>query len=118
MTKFVNKDLDYILPHLRLQGAQKIEIHFDGSGDSGEIVDTVCEGFDLGKKCPGHKEKKSYQDILHSIGYAYLEDVENDWRNNEGGFGKITINLNTRALHCDMHVRITNLEDYEYDNKF
>jgi|SRR6266404_2966448 len=114
MSKFKNPDLDYMLPHLKLAGVTKITVSFDGSGDSGEITDITAKNFDLEVQCPGKQD--SYERLLSAVMGAYLEDKE-DWYNNDGGYGSITIDLTHRTIQCDMNIRITNIEEYTYEDK-
>ena len=116
--KFKNKDLDYALPHLRLAGVTKIIVNFEGSGDSGEIQDIRFEPEKIVSSdalCPGKTE--SYYHIVEAVMYEYLNDKP-DWYNNDGGHGRIQLNLMTRTLTCDLSIRQTHFDEYNYTNKF
>ena len=102
--------------YLKDRGVTKIIVSYEGSGDSGSI-----DGINYYKG----EDSFSYSDLdisydmddkLQNLCYPMLDDIE-DWYNNDGGYGTITIDLD--KLHYDIanHVRYTNYEKYEHEGK-
>jgi hypothetical protein len=105
--------------YLKDRGVTKIEVEYSGSGDSGSI-----DGINYYKA----GDSFSYSDLdissdmhdkLENLCYPMLDDIE-DWYNNDGGFGTITIDLdklhydianNVRYVHVETYVHEGNLED-------
>jgi hypothetical protein len=100
--------------YLKDRGVTKIEVEYAGSGDSGSI-----DGINYYKG----EDSFSYSDLdishdmddkLQNLCYPMLDNIE-DWYNNDGGYGTITIDLD--KLHYDIanHIRYTNYEKYEHE---
>lgn len=71
------------------QGIVEIEINYAGSGDSGsieEIIYRTADDFEILLK--DHKLNEQ----VENLAYEYLNDIE-DWWNNDGGKGKMIINI-------------------------
>lgn len=71
---------------LKGMGVKKVDVAYSGSGDEGYINDVVltppAEGFNTSP--------------LFDLLYDYLDPAHvGDWVNNEGGFGEISIDLET-----------------------
>ena len=81
-----------------------VKVHFDGSGDSGQIEEIVCYGvsgrkieLELGVYAlverdviePAHAriEAHSVRDVLENLFYDATEQY--DWVNNDGGYGDV-----------------------------
>jgi hypothetical protein len=45
-----------------------------------------------------------------------LDDIE-DWYNNDGGYGTVTINLNDFTYSIENNVRITDVETYNHEGE-
>ena len=99
---------------LKDRGVTKIIVSYEGSGDSGSI-----DGINYYKG----EDSFSYSDLdishdmddkLQNLCYPMLDNIE-DWYNNDGGYGTITIDLD--KLHYDIanHIRYTNYEKYEHE---
>lgn len=71
---------------LKGMGVKKVDVAYSGEGDSGNINEIVFTP-DL----PGFDRTQ-----LENILYDYLDPAHvGDWVNNEGGFGEISIDLET-----------------------
>lgn len=101
-----------------LQGKYNIKFlycEFSGSGDSGEIHDVVGhvtedaygEGIKL-QDDDGNTVTSFFDDYLEKTGY--------DWYNNDGGYGNITLNLETGEIKCDMNINIMTSEEYQLED--
>lgn len=140
---FPDKDKKALLMTLlKVLGGRRVEITFDGSGDSGSI-DSVSlldhdgkeinlEGavFDWHEYVSefNHDQNKwttvlkpvpnvPVAEILKTVCEDALEESGHDWYNNEGGYGQLNIDLTTTPpqITLDVHIRYTSTDDYEYD---
>jgi hypothetical protein len=127
---------------LKVLGGRKVRVDFDGSGDSGtienpELFDQEDNHIDLNNATLDWYQTASEVDpltnkwrtiekpvpnmpvteVLKSICEDALEEEGLDWYNNEGGYGTLCIDLTTTppSITMDVHVRVTNTEDYEFD---
>ena len=140
---FPDKDKkDLLMTLLKVLGGRKVEVSFDGSGDSGSIdyVDLVDQDgkeislknatFDWHERASEfdpHQNKwlmttkpvpnMPVADILKQITEDALEESGHDWYNNEGGYGRLNIDLTTTPpeITLSVSIRYTNTEDYEID---
>lgn len=70
---------------LKGMGVKKVNVAYSGSGDEGYINNVITE-----------PEVKFNTDRLYDLLYDYLDPAHvGDWVNNEGGFGEISIDLET-----------------------
>lgn len=104
---------------LKDRGIVKLEIRYEGSGDSGSIED--CHYYDA-------EDDESYyyraqigiteeqHDEIINLVYPMLDDIEN-WYNNDGGYGTVTINLNDFTYSIENNVRFTDVETYEHEGE-
>ena len=88
-----NLDLKRFSSEMVKNGTFKVEIHYRGSGDSGEM-DTI-EVLDNGTEID-----EADADIIREIAY---EIPQYDWYNNEGGNGTITIDFKKRTWEIDAY---------------
>ena len=94
---------------LKDAGVQEIQIGYSGSGDSGGINEVSY--FD------NKGEEIHYQDIdinhdeLQDLCYPFLNDIE-DWWNNDGGQGLMTVMLDT--LEYDIKNEVNHMESETY----
>ena len=110
-----------ILVKLKDKGINKIEITFSGSGDSGDIDDLIY--YDVTDKYYYSRDmvKNSYMtdeeyNLLQNDCYEFIDDaIEGaDWYNNEGGFGNITIDLDT--MTADVEYSQRTVEEYSWED--
>mgnify|MGYP000085101357 CR=1 FL=1 len=110
-----------ILVKLKDKGINKIEITFSGSGDSGDIDDLIY--YDVTDKYYYSRDmvKNSYMtdeeyNLLQNDCYEFIDDaIEGaDWYNNEGGFGNITIDLDTMTANVEYSQRT--VEEYSWED--
>jgi len=91
----------------------KILIEYSGSGDSGGI-DNVIYLDKNNDEIEGIEENyPKLNDELRDYVYDLLQDVE-DWYNNEGGYGTVTIDLINNSYNIDNHIYYMQTEDYNH----
>ena len=109
-------------------GITGIKVHYDGGGDSGAIEDISyttepCETpDDVDEKVEiGWGSENNLADLdqeayaaIEKFAYKILDDIE-DWWNNEGGFGDLSICVPSGKYMIDNHVRYYSTEDYQHE---
>jgi hypothetical protein len=95
-------------------GVTKIEIPFDGSGDSGSIEEHDIKILDAkGNEVTIHSDDDTnYESVLSDFGYGYLEAFyAYDWYNNDGGYGTINIDIKAKTINVIGYQRISDVEE-------
>ena len=113
MSEVIYRKLSKIILQLRDKNIPQVEIYFDGSGDSGQIEEIEpCTDED-------DKDMGTIDSNLHSLieDYAYdkiCEKVDGvgDWVNNDGGYGYMYINADTRKVSIQYYQRTTEEHDW------
>jgi hypothetical protein len=108
MTDINNRVLFGLLEEL---GVRKISIEYDGGGDSGSIESIQFIDKD-GKPIADEVIPTDYMSSIDTAGYEILHSLyQTDWWNNEGGFGTLIIDLETKEYTIDGYYRITDTEE-------
>jgi hypothetical protein len=107
-------------------GITGILIRYDGSGDSGQIeeiqyctepIDAIEDvednvHFDSPELCVLSSGLKSrIEDFTYN---KLLEDIE-DWYNNEGGYGTVSIMVPSGQYSIDNNIRVIDYENYTHE---
>jgi hypothetical protein len=109
-------------------GITGIKVHYDGGGDSGAIE---WIGYTK-EKCDTPEDVNDYIDNwdnystlteLDSSAYSLIEDFAQerilndieDWWNNEGGFGDLSICVPSGKYMVNNSIRITETENYTHE---
>lgn len=87
---------DILFQSLKRVGVEKIEAHFDGSGDSGSIDEVTYDPDILDEKL---------KDIVVSQFYDILEEKYGGWEIDDGSFGDVKIDLTGKKIKC--HIDFT-----------
>ena len=92
------------------RGALEIRVDFSGSGDSGDIDDIEIYG-----DGDGDYATISERDEIRDAMYDFIDEcIDNmDWYNNDGGYGNITINLETFLVDTEYYERTVNEYSWE-----
>ncbi len=113
-----------VVMHLTDLGVERVVVEYSGSGDSGGIdsigyvkkqdpdvyVFSTSRNGDL-------NVKYEVEEFIEIQVYAQLEEYE-DWYNNDGGSGSMTIEIPSGEFICDHSINIINTQNYEYTGKF
>ena len=84
-----------------------VEVHYSGGGDDGCIDQILCKNID-----DDHIDNINVD--LEEYFYNYISrNIEWDWINNEGGYGCLTLNVETQKIEIDHSQRT--VEDWHYD---
>jgi len=95
-----------LMSRLRDLDIQRVEIRYDGSGDSGSIDDVA----------------EDLRGLCEDLGYHILnQHYQWDWYNNDGGYGTVIITPDTDKITIDGYVRevteaaaLVSLENIEF----
>lgn len=117
-----------ILPRLQEAGIVRVEIHFDGCGDSGAVEECVClDAAGAGMACPDVSLQESEADKadrtgtaeLHSLGqaleqltYLALERHHPGWEINDGACGELVIDVAVATFVLDCSLRFIATDDH------
>ena len=117
-----------ILPRLQEAGIARVEIRFDGCGDSGAVEECAClddEGAAI--PCPDVTLQEGEADTadgagsveLHSLGqaleqltYLALERHHSGWEINDGACGELVIDTAESTFVLDCSLRFTATDDH------
>jgi hypothetical protein len=122
------KEITGLLLKLADIGITGIKVHYDGGGDSGaiedisyttepcETPDDVDEKVEIGWGSENNLadlDQEAYK-AIEEFAYKVLDDIE-DWWNNEGGFGDLSICVPSGKYMIDNHVRYYQTENYLHE---
>ena len=117
-----------ILPRLQEVGIARVEIRFDGCGDSGAVEECACldaEGAAI--PCPevslmegeadkadgaGSVELQSLGQALEQLTYLALERHHPCWEINDGACGELVIDVAEATFVLDCSLRFTATDDH------
>ena len=117
-----------ILPRLREAGIARVEIRFDGCGDSGAVEECAClDAAGAGIPCPdvtllegeagsvdrtGSREPQSLGQALEQLTYLALERHHPGWEINDGACGELVIDVAEASFVLDCSLRFTATDDH------
>ena len=123
--------VQYAWAQLKELGVTDVTFDFQGGGDEGQIeevttepkVNTSCPflGNEVAKDLFMEGEHQIYadlRDVLETWAYKLLDETGEDWVNNEGGYGSITVTgFQSEKLEVmtDMNVRIVTDENSTHE---
>lgn len=106
-----------VILYLKDKNITTLVIKYEGSGDSGAIE--CCEYYNENDDEFSYKEiglTISEDNEIQELAYPMLEDIE-DWYNNEGGYGRLSINLSDFTYDIENNIRITDIETYNHNGE-
>ena len=117
-----------ILPRLQEAGIARVEIRFDGCGDSGAVEEWAClDAAGAGIPCPdvtllegeadsvdrtGSAEPQSLGQALEQLTYLALERHHPGWEINDGACGELVIDVAEATFVLDCSLRFTATDDH------
>ena len=123
--------VQYAWAQLKELGVTDVTFEFEGGGDEGQIEEVLTEP-KVNTSCPflgnevasdlfikdGYQEYADLRDVLESWAYKLLDETGEDWVNNEGGYGSITVTgfqKEKLEVVTDMNVRIVQDENSQHE---
>lgn len=124
-----NKEIAFDILGSKKIGAVTVE--FEGSGDSGQLEPSdlpdkikkfvvkgsrVSQGtvWGPGGSTERWKDNCTLEEVIQSVCYDVLEDVQPGWEISEGSFGRFTFNVEERSVTLEFNQRIVETEYHEY----
>ncbi len=117
-----------ILPRLQDVGIARVEIRFDGCGDSGAVEECAClDAAGAGIPCPdvtllegeadsvdrtGSREPQSLGQALEQLTYLALERHHPGWEINDGACGELVIDVAEATFVLDCSLRFIATDDH------
>ncbi len=117
-----------ILPRLLEAGIARVEIHFDGCGDSGAVEECAClDATGAAIPCPDvvlmegeaksidrtdSEEWQSLVQALEQLTYLALERHHPGWEINDGACGELVIDVAGATFVLDCSLRFTATDDH------
>ena len=100
-----------LLASYSLDGWQKLDIKFEGGGDSGYIEEITLFNPDLGKYGDSIDVEKSQEnDLIQDYFYKFIAKDLDDWHNDGGGYGLVVIDIPTGTYNLEVHYRVIHTE--------
>lgn len=117
-----------VIPPLRAAGVARVEVRFDGYGDSGAVEECACyDAANASVACPdaavepfrpevsegnAEVELQSLAAALESLGYLALERHHPGWELNDGAYGQLVIDVAEASFTLDCSLRFTATDDH------
>ena len=117
-----------ILPRLQEAGIARVEIRFDGCGDSGAVEECAClDAAGAAISCPdvtllegeadsvdraGSEELQSLGHALEQLTYLALERHHPGWEINDGACGQLVIDVAEATFVLDCSLRFIATDDH------
>ena len=110
---------------LAATGITSILVHFDGSGDSGQIEDIDAAAGDQPRDLPSgeieiahvhlgdpdiERTKLSVREAIESLAYDFLGQTHGGWEDNEGAYGEFTFDVAQRTITLEYNERVMTSE--------
>jgi hypothetical protein len=110
---------------LAAAGITSVLVHFDGSGDSGQIEDIDATAGDQPAEIPNgdieiaqvhwgnpeiERSTLSVREAVETLAYDFLEQTHGGWENNEGAYGEFTFDVESRTITLEYNERVETSE--------
>ena len=110
---------------LAAAGITSVLVHFDGSGDSGQIEDIDATAGDRSAEIPNSNIEIAHacwgdanierttlcvRDAIETLAYDFLEQTHGGWENNEGAYGEFTFDVESRTITLEYNERVMTSE--------
>ena len=102
-----------VILELKDLGVDKVEVNYSGSGDSGDIDDVTYYN-KAGEVVKIEGEHEEVHNKLQDYAFILLDKIE-DWWNNEGGHGILSMFISQNTYSIENHIYITETEDYHHE---
>ena len=120
-----SKDLlkRFLLEMDKAKATGEMVVEFDGYGDSGDMHEPILTeqqqkameslgwGFGYCQR-QWDNEKKVWKSGKLGLLDVVRDIIDYDWINNEGGFGRVILDIDDQTVRVECSLRCTNTEDY------
>lgn len=100
--------------YLQDNGIFQINIRYSGEGDSGAI--DAIEFYDNNNTEVDINCDTDVNNFIENLAYSKLNGIE-DWYNNDGGYGNMTIEIPSGEFTINNNIRITDYEVYTHEGQ-
>ena len=117
-----------LVPCLRAAGIARVEVRFEGGGDSGAVEELLCfDAADDAVACPdipiavsrkdqpdgvGTFAPPTLQAALEQLTYLALERHHPGWENNDGAAGQLVIDVAEPSFSLECSLRFVATDDH------
>ena len=107
---------------LQAAGVQRVTVHFDGAGDSGQIesIDATAPDESATELSDGaieirtplwegsgvQSETMLVRDAIEKLAYDFLEEVHDGWENEDGAYGEFVFDVAECAVRLEYNERV------------
>lgn len=124
LTEIGKANKDVVFDALAANGFTRVNVSFDGEGDSGQIDNLAGYVGDVLTKLPEIKlllqtsswsgdnistEEKSLPAAIEQLCYDFLEQDHGGWENNDGAFGEFTLDVAGRTVELEFNGRYSDV---------
>jgi hypothetical protein len=116
-----NANKQVIFDALAANGFTRVNVTFDGEGDSGQIDNLASFIGDTLTKLPDTKltlrtvdwsndvavNERTMAEAIEQLCYDFLEQEHGGWENNDGAFGEFTFNVAERTVELEFNGRFS-----------
>lgn len=132
-SQLIQDNKDILFDILENTDVKEFEVHFDGSGDSGQIEDISLDDKILKKKVEGamvssgstwnpitkestteYEKDVDVRTLIEGICYDILEDSFGGWEINDGSYGEFLFDVKKRKATLKMNERVMDVNSSEY----
>lgn len=100
-----------LLASYSLDGWKKLDIKFEGGGDSGYIEEITLFNPDSGEYGDSIDVEKSQEnDLIQDYFYKFIAKDLGDWHNDGGGSGLVVFDIPTGTYNLEVHYRTIHTE--------
>jgi hypothetical protein len=107
---------------LSAAGITRIDVTFDGEGDSGQIQEVAAFSGETSAELLTNTvtlasthwgadditiREMPLPEAIEELCYGYLEQEHDGWENNDGAFGEFTFDVEERSIALEFHARYT-----------
>jgi hypothetical protein len=115
---------------LAAAGLTRVEVEFDGEGDSGQINEILSYAGEAPQGLPAtsvtlHQAAQnngdprtttvSLHDAIETLCYDYLSQTHGGWENDDGAYGTFEFDVPNRSVHLDIDERFTDTTNSTHD---
>ena len=111
-------------------GITRIDVTFDGYGDSGQIEGVQAYAGDTPAALPEarltlrsagfnddeiHEQEMTVSEAVEALAYGALSQTHGGWENNDGAYGEFVFDVAAGTIRLDYNERYTGVDSHSHD---
>lgn len=111
-------------------GITRIDVTFDGYGDSGQIENVQAYVGDTPAALPEarltlrtvsfhddeiHEQEMTVSEAVETLAYGALSQTHGGWENNDGAYGEFVFDVAAGTIQLDYHERYTSADHHSHE---